>query len=71
MAAGVECVMPTRNQRAPEGAMHMNVGDGFKFGCGMILAGLAFSFSLAILATVALLVSTLLNLPLPTLLPRG
>ena len=71
MAAGVECVMPTRNQRAPEGGIGIGVGDGFKLGCGMILAGLAFIFSLAILGTVALLIATLLNLPLPPLLPRG
>ena len=51
--------------------MRISVGDGFKFGCGLILAVLAFSFSLAILGTVALLVATILNLPLPPLMPRG
>ena len=47
----------------------MSVGDGFKFGCGMILAWLAFSFSLVILSTIALLVATLLKLPIPQLTP--
>lgn len=51
--------------------MHVSIGDGFKLGCGMILAALAFSFSLVILGTVALLVATLLNLPVPQLTPRG
>lgn len=48
----------------------LSVGDGFKFGCGMLLAGLAFAFSIVIVGTVGLLVATLLNLPIP-FLPQG
>lgn len=50
--------------------MQLNVSDGFRLGCGMILAGLAFIFSLVIIGTLALLVATLLNINIPFLPPR-
>lgn len=51
--------------------MHLSIGDGFKFGCGVILAGLAFAFSLVIVGTIAMIAATLLSIPLPLLPPRG
>lgn len=50
-------------------AITLGVSDGFKFGCGMILAGVAFYFALIIVVAVALLVALILNLPLPFGLP--
>lgn len=46
-------------------AITLSVGDGFKFGCGMLLAGVAFYFALIIVAATALLFATILGLPLP------
>jgi len=46
-------------------AITLTVGDGFKFGCGMILAGVAFYFALIIMVAAALLLAVILNLPLP------
>lgn len=46
-------------------AITLSVADGFKFGCGLILAGVAFYFVLIILVAAALLLATILNLPLP------
>jgi hypothetical protein len=46
-------------------AITLSVGDGFKFGCGMILAGIAFYFVLIIMVAAALLLAEILNLPLP------
>jgi len=46
-------------------AITLGVGDGFKFGCGFILAGIAFYFALIIVVGAAFLVATILNLPIP------
>jgi len=46
-------------------AITLGVGDGFKFGCGMILAGVAFYFALIIMVAAAMLLAIILNLPLP------
>lgn len=46
-------------------AITLSVADGFKFGCGMILAGVAFYFALIIVVAAALLLAMVLNLPLP------
>jgi hypothetical protein len=46
-------------------AITLSVGEGFKFGCGVILAGVAFYFALIIVVAAAYLVATILNLPLP------
>ena len=46
-------------------AITLTVGDGFKFGCGLILAGVAFYFALIMVVAAAFLVATILNLPLP------
>jgi hypothetical protein len=46
-------------------AITLSVADGFKFGCGLILAGVAFYFALIMVVAVALLFAMLLNLPLP------
>ncbi len=46
-------------------AITVGVADGFKFGCGMILAGIAFYFALIIMVAAALLVALIFNLPLP------
>ena len=47
--------------------MSLSVGDGFKFGCGLILSFVAFYFILVILLTGILLVGMLFNVPLPSL----
>ena len=49
----------------PRVAISLTVTDGFKFGCGVLLAALAGYFILIILIAVALLVATILGLPLP------
>lgn len=46
-------------------AITLSVGDGFKFGCGMILAAISFYFVLIIMVAAALLLAEILNLPLP------
>lgn len=43
----------------------LTVGDGFRFGCGLILAGVAFSFLLVIATALSVLLAILLDLPLP------
>lgn len=49
----------------PRVAITLGVADGFKFGCGVILAGIAFYFVLIIVVATAFLLASLLNLPLP------
>ena len=46
-------------------AIRLDISDGFRFGCGFILAGLAFYFALVIVVVVAILVSAILGIPLP------
>lgn len=48
--------------------MTLSVGDGFKFGCGLILSFVAFYFVLVIFLTGVVLVAMLLNMPLPSVL---
>lgn len=49
----------------PRVAITVSVSDGFRFGCGLILAGVAFYFALIMVVAVAFLVATILGLPLP------
>jgi hypothetical protein len=49
---------------------NLTVADGFKFGCGLILAGVAFYFILIIVAALAILAVILFNVNLPVGLPR-
>ncbi len=46
-------------------AITLSVADGFKFGCGLLLAGLAFYFAVVLVVGVALLFAAILGLPLP------
>ena len=46
-------------------AITLGVGDGFKFGCGMLLAGVAFYFAMIMVAATAVLFAMILGLPLP------
>jgi hypothetical protein len=48
---------------------NLTVADGFKFGCGLILAGVAFYFILIIVAALAILVVILFNVNLPIGIP--
>ncbi len=59
---------PTAEERYVE-APRLTVGDGFRFGCGLLLAVVAFNFILAILAATVLLLAMLLNVPLPFGIP--
>ena len=46
---------------------NLSVTDGFKFGCGLILAGIAFYFVLIILSALLFLIATIfqINIPIP------
>jgi hypothetical protein len=55
-------VPPSVEQRV---AITLSVSDGFRFGCGLLLAGIAFYFALLIVVAVALLFASVLGLPLP------
>jgi hypothetical protein len=46
-------------------AITLSVSDGFRFGCGVLLAVVACYFALLMVVAAALLVATVLNLPLP------
>lgn len=46
-------------------AITLSVGDGFKFGCGLLLAMVAFYFALIIVIGAALLTASILGIPLP------
>ncbi|MCL5264594.1 MAG: hypothetical protein M1343_05290 [Chloroflexi bacterium] len=46
--------------------MSLTVGDGFKFGCGLILSMVAFYFLLVIFATGVFLLAMILNIQLPS-----
>ena len=68
--AGQSVAPPSVNESTaeydePRVAITLGITDGFKFGCGLILAGVAFYFVLIIVVAVALLLAMLLNLPLP------
>lgn len=47
--------------------MSLTVSDGFKFGCGLILAFVAFYFVVTIFLTAVMLFAMLFNVPLPSL----
>ena len=47
----------------------LTVNDGFRFGCGFILAALAFYFALVIVVALGVLIALLFNIDLP-LSPR-
>ncbi len=47
----------------------LTVADGFRFGCGFLLAFVAFNFVLAMLVATVILLAMLLNLPLPFGIP--
>ncbi|HLG51924.1 MAG TPA: hypothetical protein VKY56_09890 [Chloroflexota bacterium] len=55
----------TVGEEEPSVAISLGVADGFRFGCGLILAGIAFYFALIIVVATAFLVALALNLPLP------
>jgi hypothetical protein len=46
-------------------AISVSVADGYRFGCGLILAALTAYFALILVVAVAFLVATILGLPLP------
>ncbi len=48
---------------------HLTMADGFRFGCGLILSFVAFSFVLVILVAAGVLLGMLLGMPLPFGLP--
>ncbi|MCL4458890.1 MAG: hypothetical protein M1136_09630 [Chloroflexi bacterium] len=52
-----------------EHRVRLTVGDGFKLGCGLILAWLAFFLALFILITATILAAILLNVPIFTIVP--
>ena len=61
---------PEYGSAEPEAAVgRLTVADGFRFGCGFLLALAAFSFVLAILAAAVVLVAMLVGLPLPFGIP--
>ena len=43
----------------------LTVNDGFRFGCGFILAGLAFYFAVVIVLALGILLALLFNVSLP------
>ncbi|HEY3079510.1 MAG TPA: hypothetical protein VGM69_06355 [Chloroflexota bacterium] len=43
----------------------LTVNDGFRFGCGFILAALAFYFALVIVVALGVLIALLFNIDLP------
>ncbi|MBI2939008.1 MAG: hypothetical protein HYY04_01110 [Chloroflexi bacterium] len=49
----------------------LTVGDGFRFGCGLILAGVAFYFLVVIAIALFALVAVIFDIPLPINLPGG
>src|ERR1035437_2747999 len=63
-----EVVAPTEAIQGDEEqsvAITLNVIDGFRFGCGLILAGVGFGFALIVVVLLAVVVSAILGLPLP------
>jgi hypothetical protein len=58
----IEEVEPAEEPRV---TITLGVSDGFRFGCGLLLAGIAFYFGVILVVAVALLVAALLGLPLP------
>ena len=49
--------------------MNLTVGDGFKFGCGLVLAAAFAAGVLLLLVSLAIFISSLLGRPLP--IPLG
>jgi hypothetical protein len=46
-------------------AITLGIADGFKFGCGLLLAAIAFYFVVLLIVAFALVVAAILGLPLP------
>ena len=46
-------------------AITLNVMDGFRLGCGLILAGFGLVFGLIVVVLMALVVTAILGIPLP------
>jgi hypothetical protein len=63
--ASAEIVPPVAAEVEQRVAVTLDISDGFRFGCGFILAGVAFYFALVIVVVVAILVATILGIPLP------
>jgi hypothetical protein len=49
--------------------MNLTVGDGFKFGCGLVLAAAFAAVLLLLVLSLAIFISSLLGRPLPV--PMG
>ncbi len=69
MSTSADMGMGAEDQVAPEERYveppRLTVADGFRFGCGLLLAVVAFSFILAIVVTTLVLLAMLLRVPLP------
>jgi hypothetical protein len=46
-------------------AITVGVADGFRFGCGMLLAGAVFYCGLVVVVAIVIVLATLLGVPLP------
>jgi hypothetical protein len=46
-------------------AITLGIADGFKFGCGLLLAAIAFYFVVLLVVAFALVIAAILGLPLP------
>lgn len=49
----------------PRVAISVGVADGFRFGCGILLAGAVFYCGLAVVIAIVVVLATLLGIPLP------
>jgi hypothetical protein len=49
----------------PRVAITVGVADGFRFGCGMLLAGAVFYCGLVVVIAIVVVLATLLGIPLP------
>jgi hypothetical protein len=63
--AAPEVVVPKEADVEQRVAITLDISDGFRFGCGFILAGVAFYFALMIVVAVAVLVAAILGVPVP------
>ncbi len=59
--------LPAEEPRVSD--LRLTVADGFRFGCGFLLAGLAFAFILLIAAAALGVAALLVGVPLPFGLP--
>ena len=65
MDARGDVVVPTEIEDEQRVAITLNVLDGFRFGCGLLLAGVGFGFALIVVVGVAVVFSAILGIPLP------